>query len=252
METLFIGKNSIFLPETESTNSYAIHLLKNVNLVEGTVIHTAHQTYGKGQRGNRWMTDPLSNLSASIVLKPTFLELKNQFFLYQIVALACHDTLSEILAYRQYDIKIKWPNDILVDRKKIAGILIENNIQGTVINWSVVGIGINVNQEEFSGIPNAASVKMLTGIDLSVHTVLEILCGHLEKYYLQLKNGRFGLIRQAYLDNLYGLSKTLEFQVDDRIRKLYVQGVSNSGLLNLLDEEGKSMEADVKQLKWIY
>ncbi len=252
METLFIGKNSIFLPETESTNSYAIHLLKNVNLIEGSVVHTAHQTHGKGQRGNRWLAEPLSNLCASIVLKPTFLELKNQFFLYQITALACHDTLSELLAYRQYDIKIKWPNDILVDRKKIAGILIENNLQGTVINWSVAGIGINVNQDEFSGISTATSLKLLTGTDHSVHAVLDILCRHLEKYYLQLKSGKFESIRQAYLENLYGLSETLEFEVNDTIRKLYVKGVSNSGLLNLLDEDGKLMEADVKQVKWIY
>ena len=252
METLFIGKNTIFLPETESTNSYAIHLLKNVNLVEGTVVHTAHQSHGKGQRGNRWIAEPLSNLCASIVLKPVFLELKNQFFLYQITALACHDTLSEILGPGQYDIKIKWPNDILVNRRKVAGILIENNLQGITINWSVIGIGMNLNQDEFPGLPHVTSVKMLSGINHSVHSVLAILCRNLEKYYLLLKNGKHELIRQTYLEHLYGLSETLEFRMDDKVKRLFVKGVSTSGLLHLLDEEGKAIEADVKQLKWIY
>ena len=72
----------IFLPEVTSTNSYAMNLLKNVNLPEGTVVQTTNQTQGKGQRGSRWMADPTSNLTVSIVLKPTFLELKNQFYLY--------------------------------------------------------------------------------------------------------------------------------------------------------------------------
>jgi BirA family transcriptional regulator, biotin operon repressor / biotin---[acetyl-CoA-carboxylase] ligase len=126
METLFVGKNTIFLPEIPSTNSYATHLLKNVNLAEGTVVHTANQTQGRGQWDKRWSSEPSSNLTVSVVLKPTFLELKKQFLLYQIAALACYDTIAGLLNNSQYDIKIKWPNDILINRKKTAGILIEN------------------------------------------------------------------------------------------------------------------------------
>ena len=81
METLFIGKNIIFLPEIDSTNSYATNLLKNVKLPEGTVLHTANQTHGKGQRGRSWIAQSTSNLTASVILKPLFLNLKNQFFL---------------------------------------------------------------------------------------------------------------------------------------------------------------------------
>src|SRR4051812_18760955 len=149
METLFIGKNILFLPETDSTNSYAIELLKNVNPPDGTVVHTARQLRGKGQRGAAWTTEPVSNLTISIIVKPAFLSLANQYFLYIVSALAVHDTTAEFLAPRQFDIKIKWPNDILVNRKKIAGILIENRITGNLINASVIGIGINVNQASF-------------------------------------------------------------------------------------------------------
>src|SRR5215211_2478906 len=104
METLFIGANLIFLPEVDSTNSYAIELLKNVNLPEGSVIHTANQTSGRGQRGNVWNTRPGSNLTVSVVIKPTFLDLKHQFYLYQITALACYDVMTEILDEGQFDI----------------------------------------------------------------------------------------------------------------------------------------------------
>ena len=166
METLFIGSNIIFLPEVDSTNSYATELLKNVNIAEGTVIHTAHQTQGKGQRGNSWEAQIASNLTTSIVLKPSFLELKNQFFLYQITALACYDLMAELLNNSQYDIKIKWPNDILVNKKKIAGILIENVITHSTLNYSVIGIGINVNQLLFTDGINATSLKKLSHINV--------------------------------------------------------------------------------------
>ena len=85
-----------------------------------------------------------------------------------------------------------------------------------------------------------------------MHSVLASLCAHLEKYYLLLKNEKFDVIRRAYLERMYGLSQTIEFRMDDRVRHLYVKGVSVSGLLDLLDEDGKTLEADVKQLKWIF
>jgi BirA family transcriptional regulator, biotin operon repressor / biotin---[acetyl-CoA-carboxylase] ligase len=252
METLFIGKNSIFLPEVDSTNSYAIDLLKNVNLPEGTVIHTAHQKTGRGQRGSVWTAEPLSNVTASLIIRPTFLDLKNQFLLYQITALACYDTMSDLLNKSQIDIKIKWPNDILVNGKKIAGILIENNLTGATINWSVIGIGINVNQESFPDLPRATSVKMITGESIAYNSALERFCRHFEKYYLALKQGRTEPITERYLSLLFGLNERLDFSMNDKKRSLLVTGVSSKGLLQLEDEAGLNIEADVKQLEWLY
>src|ERR1043165_9220886 len=149
MSTLFIGQNKVFLPETHSTNSYAIELLKNVNAIEGTVVYTHKQTQGKGQRGNSWIAEPQRNTTLSLILRPVFLNSKNTFYLSKITALALHDLLTEILDVGQFDIKIKWPNDILVNSKKIAGVLIENSILNEHLQWSVIGIGINVNQDNF-------------------------------------------------------------------------------------------------------
>jgi BirA family biotin operon repressor/biotin-[acetyl-CoA-carboxylase] ligase len=252
MDTLFIGKNTIFLPRTSSTNSHAIELLKNVNPPEGTVIHAYEQTEGKGQRGNRWEAQPGLNITASVILKPAFLPINKRFFLYQVVALACHDALSEILNDGQIDIKIKWPNDILVNGKKIAGILIENYIQNNVINWCVAGLGVNVNQRHFGELEKATSVNLITGKTVDIQHVMQAICAHLEKYYLALKNDHFDFVSQQYLDCLYGLNAKLNFEYAEKIVTFTVRGVSAEGLLLLEDENSKRVEADVKELKWRY
>lgn len=252
METLFVGRNTIFLPETNSTNSYAIHMLKNVNLPEGTIVHTAHQTQGRGQRGNGWEACPGSNVTASIVLRPGFLSIQKHFFLYQIIALAVYDTLAEMLDRSQFDIKIKWPNDLMVDGKKAAGILIENNIQNNQLLWSVAGVGLNVNQPGFGPGIHATSLALLTGRQFDLRQVLDTLCTATEKYYLALKNNRYAWIQQCYLDLLFGLNTWRDFEMPDGLKRLLVCGVSEAGLLLLQGEDERRMEADVKEVKWLY
>lgn len=251
METLFIGSNIIFLPEVNSTNSYAIELLKNVNVVEGTVIHAAHQTQGKGQRGNSWEAQIASNLTTSIVLKPSFLELKNQFFLYQITALACYDLMAELLNNSQYDIKIKWPNDILVNKKKIAGILIENSITHSTLNYSVIGIGININQLFFKDGINATSLNTICNKEFDINVILKLLCKHLENYYLKLKNNKFDIITQSYLEHLYGINSWLNFEIKNELKTFLVKGINKNGLLILQDKIGNETDYDLKEIKWL-
>ncbi|MCE3227738.1 MAG: biotin--[acetyl-CoA-carboxylase] ligase [Bacteroidetes bacterium] len=250
METLFIGANLIFLPEVDSTNSYAIELLKNVNLPEGSVIHTANQTSGRGQRGNVWNTRPGSNLTVSVVLKPSFLDLKDQFYLYQIAALGCYDVMTEILDHSQFDIKIKWPNDILVDGKKIAGILIENVVNHNHMHWSVMGIGLNVRQGEFDDKIHATSIQILTRKEHDLADVLKLLCSRLEKYYMLLRNGKRETISENYIKHFFGLNKWLDFEIGNQVEKLLVKGVSRNGLLLLEDSSGKEREFDMKEIKW--
>lgn len=252
METLFVGRNIIFLPEINSTNSYATDLLKNVNLAEGTVVHTACQTDGRGQRGTTWKAEPGSNITASIILKPVFLSMQKQFFLYKIMALATSDTLAEMLDSSQFDIKIKWPNDILVDGKKAAGILIENNLLNNRFNWSVIGVGMNVNQVEFEPGLRAVSPASLTGRRFDVKAVLENLCSHTEKYYLALKQNKWEWIQQLYLDRFFCLDTWREFELEGKPERLMVCGLGAGGLLLLQRENGSRIEADVKQIKWLY
>jgi len=251
MDTLFVGQNAIFLPQVESTNSYATALLKNVNLPEGSVIYSSHQTHGRGQRGNSWISGPGLNLAASYVLRPTFLPIDKLFYMYIISALAVHDVMAEILSDSQFDIKIKWPNDILVNSKKIAGILNENILSTSAASTTVVGIGININQEDFAGIENATSLKLLREKNYDIDSVLKALHRHLENYYLKLKNKHFETILNTYYSFFYKINQPQEFKVNDSIENFTIKGINDKGLLDLKDKKGDHHYFDIKQIKWI-
>jgi BirA family transcriptional regulator, biotin operon repressor / biotin---[acetyl-CoA-carboxylase] ligase len=251
METLFVGQNAIFLPQVESTNSYATALLKNVNLTEGTVIYTTDQTKGRGQRGNNWISGPGLNLAVSYVLRPSFLPIDKLFYMYIISALAVHDVMAEMLSSSQFDIKIKWPNDILVNSKKIAGILNENILHHTTTSATIVGIGLNINQQNFEGVENATSLRVLSGKEHDTTAVLKILHRHLENYYLKLKNKQFEVILKAYYAYFYKIDQVQGFSVDNNIQNFTVKGINEKGLLDLEDTKGTHHHFDIKQIKWV-
>lgn len=251
MDTLFVGQNAIFLPQVDSTNSYATALLKNVNLPEGSVIYTSDQTNGRGQRGNSWISGPGLNLAASYVLRPTFLPIDKLFFMYIVSALAVHDVMAEILGSGQFDIKIKWPNDILVNSKKIAGILNENILNNTTTSTTVVGIGINVNQENFEGLNDAISLRSVSKKTYDIEAILKTLHKHLEHYYLKLKNKQFEAILNTYYAAFYKINQAQQFKVNDSIENFTVKGINEKGLLDLKDTKGDHHYFDIKQIKWV-
>ncbi len=253
METLFIGKNSLFLHEVESTNTYAMNLLRDVNPIEGTIVYTDNQTHGKGQRGALWTSKIGQNMTVSVILKPQFLSLDKTFYLSKISALAVYDVLTDILANSQYDIKIKWPNDILVNQRKIAGILIENNFTTHSIQYSVIGVGLNVNQIEFGDFERAAiSLKLLENIDIDRKMILELFCQKLEKWYLKLKEHKFDLIDETYLNNLYGINEILAFEsLDKTAFQGKMLGVSKMGKLVVELPNLKRKEFDIKEVKFL-
>lgn len=253
METLFIGKNSLFLHEVESTNTYAMNLLRNVNAIEGTLVYTDHQTKGKGQRGSVWTSKIAQNITLSIILKPQFLNSNQTFFLSKISALAVYDVMTDILPISQYDIKIKWPNDILVNSRKIAGILIENNFTATSVQNSIIGIGLNINQETFNDFERiATSVKLLLNKAIDRTMVMELLCQKLEKWYLKLKEQKLDLIDESYLNCLFGLNQTLSFETMDKIPFTgKMIGVSKSGKLRVEMPDFEVKEFDIKEIKFL-
>ncbi len=251
METLFIGQNHIHLNEVDSTNSYAIALLKNVNLTEGSLITCDNQTQGRGQRGSLWEAQAGQNATFSLVLKPTFLSQEKLFYLSKCSALAVYDVLTQVLVSGHFDIKIKWPNDILVDKKKISGMLIENNFSNQQLLWSVLGVGLNTNQITFSEGINATSLKNLT---LTKHDTLGItkaFCTAFEGYYLQLKNKSFKQIDVLYYQRLFGLNEWIDVEIDGKVERLFFETVTESGRIELYNEAGKSQLFDVKQVKWL-
>ncbi|MDX2002925.1 MAG: biotin--[acetyl-CoA-carboxylase] ligase [Chitinophagales bacterium] len=202
--TLFIGKVLIKLETVDSTNDYSKRLLSNSKPVEGTAIIAYQQHQGRGQYGNEWLSEPGSNLTFSIILYPSFLHANQQFGLTQAVALGIVDTLQDIL---DESIFIKWPNDIYCKGKKIAGILIENTLIGNQVGDSIIGIGLNVNQQDFSKLPQASSLSILAGKKMDIDILLQALLTQLEKRYLQLRSGQVVILDNDYKENLYRLNE---------------------------------------------
>jgi BirA family transcriptional regulator, biotin operon repressor / biotin---[acetyl-CoA-carboxylase] ligase len=252
MLTGIIGRNLIFLPNVDSTNSYAMLLLKNVKPKEGTVIYAGSQTHGRGQRSKLWSSEPGRNLTMSVILFPSFLELKNQRFLYQISALACYDTIAAFLKQGQFDIKIKWPNDILVNSKKVCGILIENNVIENKISSAVVGLGINVNQKSFDEHLNAVSLGLCCGCDIEPKEIMIAFCNALSQYYKLLKSGKTKQIQGQYQSLMFGLNEWREFSFYGKSSIMKVNGTAPSGLLLLEDLQGRVQEVDTHDLRWVF
>lgn len=170
--TLFIGKNLVFVPECHSTNDLALQLCQQSQVTDGTLIITSNQTKGRGQRGNSWLSSPGLNLTFSLIFRPMFLAISNQFYLNIFTSLAVHDYLR---ARTNATVAVKWPNDVLIDGQKISGILVENQIQGSHFQSIVAGIGVNINEQNFSPGVNATSLALKTGRSRDLQEELELL-----------------------------------------------------------------------------
>ena len=224
--TLFMGKNLVFVPECRSTNTLALEISQQSPVNEGTLVITDHQTAGKGQRGNTWEAEPGRNLTFSIILKPGFLAIDKQFFLNIVICLALKDYLKEKTSDNIY---IKWPNDILVHGKKISGVLVENQLAGTTIANAVAGVGLNLNQRSFES-ASATSLSLVTGTDYLLPEELPVLLGFIESRYLQLRAGHFRLLMNQYLDGLFRRNESHTFSS---------HGEEFSGIIQDLDEVGR-------------
>lgn len=194
------NKNIIFLTEVESTNNYANQLVLSKAAEHGTVVLAQYQNKGKGQQGNSWESEPGKNLLASIILFPDFLSAAKQFYLSKIASLAIVDFLKT----ETNDVSIKWPNDIYIKNKKVAGILIENAIKGQNLSSSIIGIGLNLNQEIFlSDAPNPVSLKLVTSQIYDIEKVAETIFKNMFHWYQILKNGGFNVIDSTYFNQLF-------------------------------------------------
>jgi BirA family biotin operon repressor/biotin-[acetyl-CoA-carboxylase] ligase len=246
----FVGQNILTYKEITSTNDLMKQLVANSKpLAEGTVIMAEHQTAGKGQQQNGWHSEAGKNLTFSLLLNPLFLSPQNAFDLVACVGLGVIKPLQQVLGNQ---VRLKWPNDIYYGQKKLGGILIENSIAGEAIKNTVVGIGININQENFpSHLPNPVSIIQILQQNYDIKEVLLQICGGIEFYYLKLKAGKSEEIKQEYLDNLYGFGEELTFQTKDEVFKGEICTVNPFGLLGV-KKENELVFFDLKQIKFIF
>jgi len=202
----------IYLEETDSTNRFAANLLKEETPEEGTVIQAAFQTAGRGQRGNSWYSSKGENLLFSIVFYPDFLFGDQQFYLSKMISVGLFRFFNSFCN----DVKIKWPNDIYFQNKKIGGILIENSLQGSEISHSIVGVGLNINQQIFPDqIPNPISLFQITNKKYDLQELLQQAVHHIFRTYEELAEGNFAAINNAYIDALFRFQEIANFKTPE-------------------------------------
>lgn len=241
----YIGKNRFFLKETSSTND----ALKNIEAVlqEGDVCYCESQTGGKGQRGASWESVAGKNLTCTFYLKPE-ISIDEIFGLNMLVSLSVHAVVEELL---NAEAQIKWPNDILINGKKIAGILIENKVKNNVVFESYIGIGLNVNQGDFSAFKRpATSIFLESGTEILITKVLDLLSIHLQQFYSLYKLKGYKTISFLYHRFLYLKGQQATFMVKGELIKLVIQSVNKKGLLETFDEEGKVLRFDLKEIEF--
>lgn len=247
-KTVF-GKVCYHLDEIDSTNTFLQKLIKSEKVPEGTIVTAKHQTAGKGQRGNTWKDEPNLNIAMSLYLCPAFLPVSQQFFLNKMVCLGVKDALDTYLSTK---VKIKWPNDLYVDEKKLGGILIETSSLGKNINEAIIGIGINVNQVGFpADLPNPISMKLVAETTFVLTEIIEKLANCLTDWYDLLKNGNFSMINQAYEQTMFRFDELARFQVHEAEIKGKIIGVDELGRLMIRTEQGKTHVFDLKEIKFL-
>jgi BirA family biotin operon repressor/biotin-[acetyl-CoA-carboxylase] ligase len=250
-QTLFIGNHIVKLNEVDSTNTFALSLLRGADVAEGAVVSARSQTTGRGQRGNSWFSEPGRNITCSIILKPVFLDINFQFDLTRAIALGISDLLADLLPMSE--IRIKWPNDIIADGKKVAGILIENVVNGSQVSSSVAGIGLNVNQSDFGpDAPHAVSVFQLTGREFDIEEAMKHLFAHIEARYLQLRAGKTDVLREDYHARLFKRDVLARYTDFKTIFDAVLDRVSPEGKLCLLCEKGEERWFGFKEVGSLY
>ena len=237
--------NIIELKEISSTNDYALELARTKIVPEFTVIRADFQSKGRGQIGNHWVADNGKNLLFSVILHPTHIAANNQFILSQCVSLALFRTVSLFCD----DVAIKWPNDLYVGNKKIAGILIENLLNGKHIASSIIGIGLNVNQEEFVGAVNPVSFKNILHKELNINELLLLFLKELDSLYSQIPQNNKA-IQDEYLNHLYLKDRQTAFKDKDGLFTGTISSVAENGQLHIIDEQGKERAYYFKEVEY--
>lgn len=232
-KTRFIGKPLYFLPNCHSTNDIASENAKNTSVKEGTLFYTDYQFKGRGQRGNTWESEHGKNITFSVVFRPDFLKVSDHFYLNIFTSLAIYDFLIE---YIPEDLGIKWPNDIMWSMSKISGILIENSIRKGRFDYSVVGVGLNVNQQNFET-RNAISMAKITSRKYDSEKTLEQLAGCMEIRYEQLRRLDIDNLYSDYIERLYWKDEVHVFR-SDKIFNGIIRGINGSGKLMVETDHG--------------
>lgn len=240
----------IKLDAIDSTNSFLKALVAQESCENFTVVSTESQTQGRGQRGSGWTSEVGKNLAFSVLYNQKIEEIASLFTLNIVVALSVVEALK---SFSNLNFSIKWPNDILAENKKIAGILIENTFKNQNEVQSIIGIGLNVNQSQFENLPQASSLFLLENQLFDRETLLISIVNRLEFNLNQLENLNEDCFWNAYHIILFkkDVVSTFESALGNRFVGK-IQKVTKEGKLEVLLEDDSVVLFDVKEVKMLY
>jgi BirA family biotin operon repressor/biotin-[acetyl-CoA-carboxylase] ligase len=242
-----IGEPFFELSEVESSNNYAMQKVQAHLAVHGTTWFAHFQKAGKGQRGKEWKAEPGQNILVSCVVEPAMLSIDSQFLLNAAVAAACYDFFNK---YAIDKTSIKWPNDIYWEDRKAGGVLIENILSGDRWRYSIIGIGININQTLFPvGLRNPVSLKQITGKTYHVINLARELCCSLENRWQQLLHSDASHLLEEYCAHLYKINEPANFEKHGLFFSGIIKGVNKSG--EILIRQNSNTVTPYSTVNWV-
>lgn len=240
----------IKLDATDSTNQYLKDLLQTKNAVDSTVVVAKKQLKGRGQMGAVWESENGKNLTFSVLKSFDLLHVEHQFNLNLMVSLAVCDVLNQ---FSLPDVRVKWPNDILSGSSKICGILIENILKGQLVQHSIIGIGLNVNQTSFDNLGNAASLKMISGRTFDLDELLQMILERIRIRFLNIQEKTVNQLLPEYEQYLFRKDKPSTFKdAEGAMFMGFIRGVSDTGKLVLELEDRVFKEFGLKEVSLLY
>jgi len=240
----------IKLDAIDSTNAYLKQISSAETLEDYTVITAKQQTNGRGQMGKHWHSKAGENLTFSVFKRLNGLSFSNQFYLSIVIALALHKTLT---LYNVPNLFVKWPNDILSANKKIAGILIENVVKQNKLDYSIIGIGLNVNQTIFNDLSKATSLKICSGKVFDLDEILLKFLVVLKDSFKKLETNAFEALKADYESKLFRKNKPSTFKnTEGLLFSGFIKGISSNGNLVILLEDEVIEEYSLNEITLLY
>ena len=240
----------IKLDAIDSTNDFLKQLSQTQEVTHFTVVTAKKQWKGRGQMGSTWETEEDKNLITSILSKNILKNIAQIFDLNVAVAVALYEVLN---SKKIPELSIKWPNDIMSGNKKLAGILIENSLKENKTIESIIGIGLNVNQENFENLPKAASLKKITGVTYDIEELLHLLLDNLHEQLEVIKTGDTALLWKKYHNSLFKKDKPIVFENQNQHRFMgIIQKVTAHGLIEILLEDDRIQTFGIKEITMLY
>jgi BirA family biotin operon repressor/biotin-[acetyl-CoA-carboxylase] ligase len=242
--------NIIKLNAIDSTNTYLKQMVVHTRVEDELVVTTTRQEKGRGQQGAVWESQVGKSLACSLFKRLEGFQVGEQFLLNMLVSLGILDALQQLAIPK---VSIKWPNDIMSHGQKLAGVLIENQIKGKFIDSSIIGIGLNVNETSFAKLPQATSLKLVTGATFSIEEALQKVAESIFERLKVIQLSDTKTIKNSYHENLFRKDKVSVFETSNGERKNgIITGVSRQGKLRVSHEDEQIIEYGLKEIKLLF